>query len=548
MKKKERNGLLWLLLCIPIPIIIYLGIMYSQNEISHDDIKSVIVTDTTGLQGKYSEDRASIDFFVDLILNAEKVENAWRSFDGETPVELTFERNNGSVFRHYVYAELDVEGCFVIDKDGNVKRIASEDAKKMLSRPEWKYLYEPLLLPRLAVVKDGSAQSDARNVPPSEYSWKYKKTDGSFASDNDTKIITDSFKPVYINGSDYDFTFSTEPDVMKVVIRNGDMILEDNSLRSLIFAADTKLDVQIEAAWNQTEKSDFYGSGKWDFTIIYDILPTVTLEKREFEPGEIICAKFVNLSDGEDVALDTELRTSAVNPFSSDGCKLVYLPVTPDNRPGNYALKFSVGDSEFEFEISVKAKEYGTVKVTVDAEILNEAFKPDNKKALADLIANCTRNSSKGALYDGRDLVRPAESKSAGPVDDPALEEHPAITFGTSVIYNNSDPPYVTYRGTDIMTEEGGIVKSAQRGTVVYNGETAETGKTIIIDHGNGILSYYFHLSNAQTGEGRVVQKGEIIGNSGSTGLTDSAKLCFAVSVNGVFADPDYLFANGFPG
>ena len=68
------------------------------------------------------------------------------------------------------------------------------------------------------------------------------------------------------------------------------------------------------------------------------------------------------------------------------------------------------------------------------------------------------------------------------------------------------------------------------------------TGKTILIDHGQGVFSSYSHLSEINVNENQVVKQGDVIGAVGMTGRSTGPHLHFAVTWFGVRVNPEFLF------
>jgi len=100
------------------------------------------------------------------------------------------------------------------------------------------------------------------------------------------------------------------------------------------------------------------------------------------------------------------------------------------------------------------------------------------------------------------------------------------------------------HSGYDIAAAEGTPVVAAGSGTVVYSGELKFYGKTVIIDHGLGIYSYYNHMSETVVGDNQPIETGQPIGEVGSTGYSTGPHLHFNVSVGGTNVDPE-LFMSG---
>ena len=84
----------------------------------------------------------------------------------------------------------------------------------------------------------------------------------------------------------------------------------------------------------------------------------------------------------------------------------------------------------------------------------------------------------------------------------------------------------------------GDPVFAAARGRVVFAALTQVRGNLIVIDHGLGVFSAYYHLSEINTPAGQAVNAGALIGKAGSTGLSNGPHLHWSMWVNGEYVDP----------
>lgn len=94
------------------------------------------------------------------------------------------------------------------------------------------------------------------------------------------------------------------------------------------------------------------------------------------------------------------------------------------------------------------------------------------------------------------------------------------------------------HSGMDIAVPTGTNVLAADRGLVIYSGWNGGYGYFIVIDHGNGLATAYAHNSRLLVKEGDVVEQGQVIAKSGSTGLSTGPHLHFEVRKDGVPVDP----------
>jgi murein DD-endopeptidase MepM/ murein hydrolase activator NlpD len=102
------------------------------------------------------------------------------------------------------------------------------------------------------------------------------------------------------------------------------------------------------------------------------------------------------------------------------------------------------------------------------------------------------------------------------------------------------------HRGCDLAAPMGTEVYAAKEGTVIEQGQDSVYGNYIIIQHSDGWVSLYGHLSKIQTTLRSAVRSGAVIGRVGSTGLSTGPHLHFELRQNGKYQDPGkYLFRDG---
>jgi murein DD-endopeptidase MepM/ murein hydrolase activator NlpD len=99
------------------------------------------------------------------------------------------------------------------------------------------------------------------------------------------------------------------------------------------------------------------------------------------------------------------------------------------------------------------------------------------------------------------------------------------------------------HRGIDVATKMGEDIVSPADGIVANLTKTSDMGNMLRIDHGNGISTYYGHLSKITVKNGARVTRGQVIGQIGNSGRSTGPHLHYGVRLNGVYVNPrKYLF------
>ncbi|MCL1979617.1 MAG: M23 family metallopeptidase [Proteobacteria bacterium] len=105
-------------------------------------------------------------------------------------------------------------------------------------------------------------------------------------------------------------------------------------------------------------------------------------------------------------------------------------------------------------------------------------------------------------------------------------------------MYNGRAVDTQTHLGVDIASLAQAEVRASNRGKVMYTGYLGIYGNTVIIDHGQGIMSLYSHLSSISATVGTLVEKDQPIGRTGATGMAGGDHLHFSMLVHGIFVTP----------
>jgi murein DD-endopeptidase MepM/ murein hydrolase activator NlpD len=175
------------------------------------------------------------------------------------------------------------------------------------------------------------------------------------------------------------------------------------------------------------------------------------------------------------------------------------------------------------YRIKVRPSKFGIQKLTLpdDKVELDEETLKRVETEQQQMLKNLGTVSEK-KLWKGQFII-PVEGKMAG-------------TFGLKRIINGQ--PRNPHSGEDIYAPEGATVAASNDGIVTLIGNYFFSGKSIVIDHGLGLFTMYFHLSEVRVGHGETVSKGQTIGLVGATGRATGPHLHWGARLNGARVNP----------
>lgn len=218
-------------------------------------------------------------------------------------------------------------------------------------------------------------------------------------------------------------------------------------------------------------------------------------------------------------------------PHAGKWQAVVGLPLTLS--PGTQAVQVNGHDGQrHEFSFTVQPKQYAEQYLTLKDRRMVEPSAED--------LARIEREQKVIRKVFETWTDRPLTSLQ---FSSPAHGRLSSI-FGLRRFFNNE--PRQPHSGIDIAGPVGTPVSAPLAGTVVETGEYFFNGKTVFIDHGQGLISMFNHLSRITVRSGARVNTGEKIGEIGMTGRVTGPHLHWTVSLNNSRVDPALFLPDDF--
>lgn len=208
---------------------------------------------------------------------------------------------------------------------------------------------------------------------------------------------------------------------------------------------------------------------------------------------------------------------------------ICYYPIDLLAKAGPMALWRSSGGRRQTATVTVAAYPYDTQRLEVEDRHVHLS-----KTDLA--------RSERESAAVGRALGLRTPRRFALPLAPPLARLPPAGRFGARRIFNGvaKNP----HNGADYAAPTGTSVLATEAGKVVLSADHFFSGQSVFVDHGDGFLSMYFHLSRRSVATGDQVARGQKIGEVGATGRATGPHLHFGLRWRGARVDPAVLLGD----
>ena len=194
-------------------------------------------------------------------------------------------------------------------------------------------------------------------------------------------------------------------------------------------------------------------------------------------------------------------------------------------QPGAHYLEArTLEDKPLRLAFEVRDKTYETQRITI-----KDKRKVNPEKRDLERIRREQKQIGAALSHwsDGTEVTLDFLKPVNGPLSSP---------FGLRRYFNGQ--PRKPHSGLDIAAAEGAPISAPAPGTVIDTGEFFFNGNTVFIDHGQGLITMYCHMSRIDVKPGQRVAAGEVIGAVGMTGRVTGPHLHWGVSLNNARVDP----------
>lgn len=205
-----------------------------------------------------------------------------------------------------------------------------------------------------------------------------------------------------------------------------------------------------------------------------------------------------------------------------------------DATPGLQKLHIAAGKGTvqvvFETSFDIKAKTYPTQQLKIDPRFLQLSPTDQKRNERDQLLIAAAKQHWSDTPPESLALDLPAEGRLSA-------------RFGVRRVLNGNDSS--PHAGLDVAVGTGTLLRAAAAGKVIAADDYFYSGKSVFVDHGQGFITLYIHLSRIDVKEGEHVARGGVLGLSGASGRVTGPHLHWSVLLNGVYVDPELFLVTG---
>ncbi len=248
------------------------------------------------------------------------------------------------------------------------------------------------------------------------------------------------------------------------------------------------------------------------------ILPLSAAPRQALVPGGVA---IIELDSSDENSY--QFRSKPVLITEIGGIKKAIIGLSLNLKPGEYQIKNSGGSSIQKKYFLLKDKQYTTQNITIENKRKVNPYASDMTRILAEKARKRKASNHYSQSSVDVDFMLPLKGINTG-------------SFGRRRVFNGQ--PRRPHSGMDIAADNGTPIIAPSGGRVIELGDFFFSGNLIYLDHGQGMISLFAHLSEIDVELGEHVSKGQVIGKVGATGRVTGPHLHWSLGLNGTWIDP----------
>lgn len=497
-------------------------VLYQNQNINPSQVTQINIyekDETIPVHSYFQSDTKAIEKITDIFNNLKG--NSASSTDLNTVTDkysLDIITEDGDVYSYDLSINLDGMKLDVYDNKSEQFLYPSYDQIKALLSTEGFYgLYETNA-PRTELTY--STMTIPAKVSNSQ--WVYTLADGREMDKALHNVVNPADASIVLN-PDFPISIFTEktPQQLSLKVYSEDTLLreetiEGNSFMPSVF--DGQLRYEVKSTWSKSGDLTPYGSSTLTFYGNMDIPPKLEMSKTTTTAGDVVVLEIFNVNEGQTPKINQTLSKD-LKIWKADNRYFAFLALNYWAKPGEYDIELEIEGPQGSYKTSssllVEKKDFNKQYLTVDKKVESSTRNDAAYEEYAKYFTPVRDTSVSEKLWKGA-FIQPVEGRIS-------------TEFGEMRYVNGALTSY-RHSGIDIAAPRGAEIVAPNDGLVVFSRNLILTGETIVIDHGYGIFSTYFHLDSRGVAVDDSVTKGQPIGTVGSTGFSTGPHLHWTMS------------------
>jgi len=529
MKKLSYKKVLLILLLAAVGIFAYL---YFSSTFNEQNLKAI---DIKLISGNSISETNTQDYFLLSPKEKEHIVQALASITKEDfkPQQITDQynmhlHNRWGFSREYTVLFTENTTVFLQDPQANLYKVGEPDF--FYSHPGFYHIYSDRLKP----VVQMTLNEDKVLFNRIDKHWSYLKHDGQWSIqkfDRNNDAVINEKVTILSRDDKLEVRAEKAPDYshLKIVNSTTERVVfeEQVDLNQLPFPhMNGSFSYEIIMDW--TDETKFYrGESEINIPVLLDVPEEFVFSKQRVTQGDMIEVSVYNVENLEDIFFEQSIYKE-FRWYKQDGLIRGYIPTNYSIKPGQYQVKYGnrKKGTEFSQEIEVVAHNYNIQHLVINEQIEQETRNDAAYDEFAKYFTPVRKQSGLERYYT-EPFILPTKGRLS-------------TEFGQTR-YVNGAPTSSRHSGLDIAAPTGTEIKAINGGKIVLAMPLILTGNTIVIDHGQGLFSVYYHMHESFVTVGEMVEQGQRIGTVGTTGFSTGPHLHFTVSYYTMNIEPGFL-------
>ncbi|MDP3386048.1 MAG: M23 family metallopeptidase [Eubacteriales bacterium] len=322
-----------------------------------------------------------------------------------------------------------------------------------------------------------------------------------------------------------------EPNHMTIRLKDNDAVVYE-SISDLLASIDKNgaYPVVIDVTWEKLDGKDYYGSLQYRVDLDVTLHPELQIKTVDNFPGNILVLTVSNIKDGYRTELTTDLSHGSISSAPMGDSLVYFIPVDIWAKAGDYVVNIEIKNdveqiiANLSHTVNINDKNFVTQYLYISEEVYETTNSDAAYKEFRERAQAARTVSTMKKLWDGEFIL-------------PVKDDHVLTTDYGEIRYVNDRITSSRHSGLDLAAPTGTEIFACNSGNVVLSEYLILTGNTIIIDHGLGVFTSYYHLDTLSSQEGDFVSKGDFVGTMGSTGFSTGPHLHWSISIYNTYVN-----------